>query len=95
MARRGKTRKEALETYNALERESRGYDERSDIRRRSPASVFYEGIDPRRYQEYADGGMVKEDNLDIANLPREFVNKQYPRNSFYENPYMPDMDGKE
>jgi len=46
------------------------------------AKRFYEGyagMDERRRQEKEDSMMIKEDKGAIANLPKEVVYKQYPR----------------
>ncbi len=34
-------------------------------------------IDPRRMQEYKDGGMIYEDHSAIANLPRKAQHHEY------------------
>lgn len=52
----------------------------------NPASIFYGAIDPRRRQEYADGGMVAEDPTAIANLPTRFIHGEYPRAPYYYGP---------
>lgn len=53
-------------------------------------SKFYGGIDPRRRQEKADGGMVYEDNKAPANLSAKPLVRQYPRAGFYSNPFIQD-----
>lgn len=35
-------------------------------------------IDPRRMQEYRDGGMIYEDHNAMANLPRMAQHREYP-----------------
>lgn len=61
----------------------RAYDAVRDMR-----SIFYTGIDPRRRQEKADSYMVAEDNNAIANLSERPIQKEYPRISWYSNPFM-------
>jgi hypothetical protein len=51
-------------------------------------SLFYTGIDPRRRQEMADSHMVGEDDKAMANLSPQFIHKEYPRISWYSNPFM-------
>ncbi|HLT41514.1 MAG TPA: hypothetical protein VKZ95_02330 [Sphingobacteriaceae bacterium] len=55
-------------------------------------SPFYAGIDPRRRQEMADGGMVKEDPAAMANLSSEFIHAQYPRVPYYSNPFIATLE---
>lgn len=45
------------------------------------------GIDPRRRQEMADGGIVREDQRAMANLPARAIHHQYPKLPFYSTPY--------
>lgn len=45
-------------------------------------------VDPRRRQELADGGMVREDRRAIANLPERASHYEYPRLGYYSNPYI-------
>jgi hypothetical protein len=47
-----------------------------------------ETCDPRRRQELADGGMVREDERAMANLPRQAVHHEYPRLGYYSSPYI-------
>ena len=47
-----------------------------------------ETCDPRRRQELADGGMVREDQQAMANLPRQAIHHEYPRLGYYSNPYI-------
>lgn len=54
---------------------------------RDMQNEFYQGVDPRRRQEIADGGMVQEDNRSMANLSEEFIHREYPRFSFWSTPY--------
>lgn len=54
---------------------------------RGMMSEFYQGVDPRRRIEIAEGGMIQEDNRAMANLSGEFIHKEYPRFSFFSTPY--------
>jgi hypothetical protein len=45
-------------------------------------------VDPRRRQELADGGMVREDRGAMANLSPKAISHEYPRLGYYSNPYI-------
>lgn len=45
------------------------------------------GIDPRRRQEMADGGMVREDRKAMANLSNTALHHEYPKLPYYSTPY--------
>lgn len=47
-----------------------------------------ETCDPRRRQELADGGMVREDQQAMANLSPRAIHHEYPRLGYYSNPYI-------
>ena len=53
-------------------------------------SAFYAGLDPRRKQEMADGGMVKEDRNAMANLSPTPISREYPPAAFWSSPYIDD-----
>jgi len=53
-----------------------------------------ETCDPRRRQELADGGMVREDQAAMANLPRQAVHHEYPRLGYYSSPYIDSLGKK-
>jgi hypothetical protein len=53
-----------------------------------PESPYYQGVDPRRRCEDADGGMVREDRQEMANLSRVAIHHQYPTAGYYTNPYI-------
>ncbi|HVW99279.1 MAG TPA: hypothetical protein VHA52_02395 [Candidatus Babeliaceae bacterium] len=40
---------------------------------------YYEGPHERRRQEMEDGGMIREDHAEIANMPQEVMIKPYPK----------------
>lgn len=44
--------------------------------------------DPRRRQELADGGMVREDRNAMANLSNRAIHHEYPRLQYYSSPYI-------
>lgn len=48
-------------------------------KKRYYSSGAYEGMESRRAQETADGGMIKEDRSAIANLPQNVMIKAYPK----------------
>lgn len=41
-------------------------------------TMYDPDIDPRRMQEYRDGGMIHEDHTAMANLPRMAQHHEYP-----------------
>jgi hypothetical protein len=47
-------------------------------RHHSSMHGHYAGHDARRHQEMEDGGMIREDHSQIANLPQEVMMKPYP-----------------
>lgn len=50
-------------------------------------SEFYQGVDPRRREELANGGIVQEDHNAMANLSPRFIHQEYPRFSFWSTPF--------
>lgn len=84
------SRDEALSVYPVVETKSEQYSQRAYDRVEEMYSSFYAGLDPRRRQEMADGGMVKEDRKSIANLSEKFVHREYPSQPYYANPYLDD-----
>ena len=83
-------RDEMLSVYGNMEDKSEKYSERAYDRVGEVYSSFYAGLDPRRRQEMADGGMVKEDKVAIANLSEKPVHREYPPAGYYANPYIDD-----
>lgn len=83
-------RQEMLNVYGNLEVKSEQYSNRAYDRVEEMYSSFYAGIDPRRRQEVADGGMVKEDRGAMANLSNKPVHREYPPAGYYSNPYLDD-----
>lgn len=68
-------------------RAQRSYDRTQDM-----SNEFYAGVDPRRKSELADGGMVRESRVDMANLPRQAIHCEYPRDGFYQTPYLDSIE---
>lgn len=83
---RSESRDEYAHVYQ-LEREA---TDRDYMRTRMLQGTFYGGLDPRRRQEIADGGMVRESKEGMANLPRQAIHCEYPAAGFYETPYLDD-----
>jgi len=83
-------RDEAKKVYGVVEEKSQAYSNRAFDRVEEMYSSFYAGLDPRRRQEMADGGMVKEDRYAMANLSNKPVHQQYPPAGYYSTPYIDD-----
>lgn len=49
---------------------------------------FYQGVDPRRRQEMADAGMIREDHTAMANLSPVPIHQEMRRVTFYGSPYI-------
>lgn len=88
---RAVSRKEMQQRYSQMQELASERDQRAFARVKDARNEFYAGMDPRRKQELADGGMVAEDNNAMANLSENFVHAQYPRSEFYSTPYIDDM----
>jgi hypothetical protein len=88
-------RKDMAEIYGELNHKVQRRDERAMKRVRDMHSSFFAGLDPRRRQEVADAGMIQEDDRAIANLPQNFINREYSDNGFYETPYLDDITDNE
>jgi hypothetical protein len=92
-------RTEAIERDDVLERFQKVYEQ--EIRRTHRAlsaiddirNEFYAGLDPRRKQEMADAGIIREDRTAMANLPNRFIHKEYSKTKFYSTPYLDDIEG--
>ena len=83
---RRETRKEYSDFYRLeQERDQRAFERVKEMR-----SEFFGGVDPRRRKELADGGMIREDQQAMANLPRQAIHCEYPQAPFYQSPYMDD-----
>ncbi len=84
--RRNETRNVYEEMYNIQQRN----DQRAFERLKNMENEFYAGVDPRRRQEMADGGMVREDHVAMSNLPRQAIHCEYPQSYYYGTPYLDD-----
>ncbi len=82
--RRHEVRNYYAEMYNNEQRR----DQRAFARLKDTENEFYQGVDPRRRKEIADGGMVREDHTAMSNLPRQAIHCEYPGASYYESNYM-------
>ena len=87
---RAVNRDEMLSVYGNVEVKSEEYSNRAYDRVEEMYSSFYAGLDPRRRQESADGGMVKEDKAAMANLSSKPVHREYPPAGYYSSPYIDD-----
>lgn len=59
-------------------------------RARQIGGEFGGGLDPRRRQEVADAGLIREDHTQIANLPRQAQHHEFPAAGYYMTPYLDD-----
>lgn len=84
--RRFEIREEYVQMYENEQRRN----ERAFARVRDMENEFYAGVDPRRRQEMADGGMVRENHKEMANLPRQAIHCEYPQSYYYATPYIDD-----
>lgn len=69
--------------YNEQRRDQRAFERLKDME-----NEFFAGVDPRRRQEIADGGMVKEDQRAMSNLPRKAIHCEYPQAPYYTSNYI-------
>ncbi len=88
---RQKRRDEVRAEYSAMYQLEQRRDQRSFDRTQDMTNEFYAGVDPRRRQEVADGGMIREDRLAMANLPRQAQHHEYPQAGYYATPYIDDI----
>ncbi len=82
--RRHEVRNEYVQMYDNVQRR----DQRAFERLKDMENEFYAGVDPRRRIEMAEGGMVREDHLAMANLPRKAIHCEYPQAPYYQSNYM-------
>jgi hypothetical protein len=83
-------RNEARGVYDKMNRLQQERDQRSFQSIREMENEFYAGVDPRRRQELADAGMIREDANAMANLPRQAIHHEYPQAGYYFTPYIDD-----
>ncbi len=72
--------------YAQMLKNNEDYTNQVEDREKDLNSFFWQGIDPRRRQEFADGGMVAENDNAMSNLPEEGYQKLYPKAPFYSTP---------
>lgn len=85
------SRKENESRYEGLNEIGRVYNAMHIERTRNKLSEYYGGVDTRRKREVADGGMIREDNNAMANLPRQAIHCEYPdRFAFQQDPHIDD-----
>lgn len=87
---RAPRRHEIRDSYVAFYDLEQRRNQRSFQRTADMANEFFAGVDPRRKQELADGGMIREDHRAMANLPRMAIHCEYPRSQYYTTPYLDD-----
>lgn len=87
---RAPRRYEIREDYEKMYRNEQRRNERSFARVSDMSNEFFAGVDPRRRQEIADGGMIREDHVAMANLPRRAIHCEYPQSYYYSTPYLDD-----
>ena len=87
---RAKRRDEVRAEYSAMYQLEQRRDQRDFDRTRDMSNEFYAGVDPRRRQEVADGGMIREQRDAIANLPRMAQHHEYPQAGYYSSQYLDD-----
>ncbi len=87
---RAPRRYEIREEYEKMYENEQRRNERAFARTRNMENEFYAGLDPRRRQEMADGGMVREDHQAMSNLPRQAIHCEYPQSYYYQTPYIDD-----
>ncbi len=85
---RSKRRDEVRSEYSAMYQLEQRRDQRTFDRTQDMSNEFYAGVDPRRRQEVADGGMIREDHAAMANLPRIAQHHEYPQAGYYSSQYL-------
>jgi len=85
-----KSRREVRSSTAGWERKQEVEQHLNFERVKHEASPLYAGIDPRRWREVADSGMVQEDPNAIANLPTRPIHREYTRFGFFSTPYIDD-----
>lgn len=81
-------RPEVERDYTAFELERDRVVAEKYRRAREIAGEFGGGLDPRRRQEVADAGLIREDHTAMANLPRTAQHHEFPVGGFYMTPYL-------
>ena len=81
-------RKQVEEDYSAFNRDEARAIRHAYERSRQIGGEFGGGLDPRRRQEVADAGMIREDHTQMANLPRQAQHHEFEQNGYAMNPYI-------
>lgn len=81
-------RHEARDIYAKQNELAQYRDQRAFSRVENMRNEFYAGLDPRRKQEMADGGMIREDQNAMANLSPIAAHYEFPQAGYYTSPYM-------
>jgi hypothetical protein len=82
------SRKTVENRYGGMEKKNEAYSQKKMADTRQLANHFYAGLDPARWREIADAGMIQEDNNAMANLSPKPIHREYPRNGFFSTPYI-------
>lgn len=85
---RSTRRFEVREQYRQMYDLEQRRDQRAFARLQDMNNEFFEGVDPRRREEIADGGMIREDHNSMANLPRQAIHCEYPQAPYYSSNYI-------
>ena len=72
------SRRDSRNEYEAMYSENRRLNERDFFKAQQVGDFFWQGVDPRRRIELAEGGMVREDRQAMANLPVQAIHTEYP-----------------
>ncbi len=90
MSRRERSvkRKEIEADYSAFNQDQDRVIKNAYDRARQIGAVYGGGLDPRRRQEVADGGLIREDPNAIANLPTMAQHHEFPQDGYYGTPYL-------
>lgn len=83
-------RKEIEQDYSAFNVDRDRSVANAFRRAREIGGEFGGGLDPRRRQEVADGGLIREDHTQMANLPRMAQHHEFPVGGYYMTPYLDD-----
>ncbi|RPJ66151.1 MAG: hypothetical protein EHM20_17650 [Alphaproteobacteria bacterium] len=85
---RSVVRPEIESDYSAFNRDRDRSVENAYRRAREIGGEFGGGLDPRRRQEAADAGLIREDHTQMANLPRMAQHHEFPVGGYYMTPYL-------
>lgn len=83
-------REEIKSRYDKMQDLSQQRDQRAFANAQQMDNEFWAGVDPRRRQEVADSGMIREDHTAMANLSRTAIHHEWPQAGYYSTPYLDD-----